>query len=80
MREDLPALFIWGTKDKTAVPFVISKSRKFISRYQDIALEGRGHWLMVEAKDEVTEIIGNWLENLTCSMPSVPAERVQVKL
>ncbi|KAF8204646.1 Alpha/Beta hydrolase protein [Pholiota molesta] len=68
MREDLPALFIWGTKDKTAI--------------QDVALEGRGHWIMVEAKDEVTDIIGNWLENLTCSMPSpsVPAERVQVKL
>ncbi|CAA7260120.1 unnamed protein product [Cyclocybe aegerita] len=67
---DLPYLFLWGTKDATATPFVINKSRKFISRYQDVAIEGRGHWLMVEAKDEVTQVIGNWLEGLTCSKPA----------
>jgi len=65
LRSDLPFLFIWGTKDPTATPFVINKSRKFITRYQDIALEGRGHWLMVEAKDEITENIIKWLEGLT---------------
>ncbi|KDR84029.1 hypothetical protein GALMADRAFT_236620 [Galerina marginata CBS 339.88] len=65
LRPDLPFLFMWGTKDSTATPFVIAKSRKFIPRYQDIALEGRGHWLMVEAKDEVTNTIANWLEGLT---------------
>ena len=60
---------MWGTKDQTAAPAVIEKSRKFIPRYQDIALEGRGHWLMVEAKEEVTDTIANWLESLT-SNPS----------
>ncbi|KAF8969334.1 epoxide hydrolase [Flammula alnicola] len=64
---DLPVLFLWGTKDATATPFVIAKSRKFIPRYQDVALEGRGHWLMVEAKDEITETIANWLQHLTSS-------------
>ncbi|RXW25452.1 hypothetical protein EST38_g443 [Candolleomyces aberdarensis] len=66
---DLPYLFIWGTHDPTATPFVINKARKFISKYQDIAIEGRGHWLMVEAKDEVTKHISEWLEHLTCSHP-----------
>lgn len=66
LRSDLPFLFIWGTKDATATPLVITQSRKFISRYQDIALEGRGHWLMVEANDEITENIMKWLEGLTC--------------
>lgn len=65
LRSDLPFLFIWGTKDATAVPFVITKSKIFIPRYQDIALEGRGHWLMVEAKDEITDNIMKWLEGLT---------------
>jgi len=65
LRSDIPFLFIWGTKDATALPFAIVKSKKFISRYQDIALEGRGHWLMVEAKDEITENIMKWLEGLT---------------
>lgn len=64
LRSDLPFLFIWGTKDGTVVPFAITKSKKFIPRYQDIALEGRGHWLMVEAKQEITENIMKWLKGL----------------
>lgn len=65
LRSDLPFLLIWGTKDPTAIPFAITSSRKYISRYQDIALEGRGHWLMVEAKDDITESVVKWLEGLT---------------
>jgi soluble epoxide hydrolase/lipid-phosphate phosphatase len=65
LRSDLPYLLIWGTKDPTALPFAITKSRNYIPRYQDIALEGRGHWLMVEAKDEITESIIKWLEGLS---------------
>lgn len=65
LRSDLPYLFIWGTKDATAVPLAIAKARKYIPRYQDITLEGRGHWLMVEAKDEITESILKWLEGLS---------------
>jgi len=65
LRPDLPYLFIWGTNDSTALPFAITKSREYIPRYQDIALEGRRHWLMVEAKDEITENILKWLEGLS---------------
>ena len=65
LRPDLPYLFIWGTKDPTALPSVIPKSREYIPRYQDIALEGRHHWLMIEAKDEITERIVKWLEGLS---------------
>jgi len=65
LRSDIPFLFIWGTEDATALPFAIIKSKKYVSKYQDIALEGRGHWLMVEAKDEITENIMKWLEGLT---------------
>jgi soluble epoxide hydrolase/lipid-phosphate phosphatase len=69
MRPDLPYLFIWGTKDSTVVSHVVNKAQKFIPWYQDIAIEGRGHWLMVEAKDEITEQVINWLDELTCSRP-----------
>jgi soluble epoxide hydrolase/lipid-phosphate phosphatase len=65
LRSDLPYLLIWGTKDATALPRAITNSRNYIPRYQDIALEGRGCWLMVEAKDEITESIIKWLEELT---------------
>ncbi|EEB96011.1 hypothetical protein MPER_04928, partial [Moniliophthora perniciosa FA553] len=64
LRPDLPVLFIWGTLDKTTTKMMISKAHKFIPRLQDVALEGRGHWLMVEAKDEITERVMGWLEGL----------------
>ncbi|KAF5388406.1 hypothetical protein D9615_000650 [Tricholomella constricta] len=63
--ENLPVLFMWGTKDLTATPFVIGKARKFIRKLQDIAFEGRGHWVLVEAKDEITDRVGSWLQGLT---------------
>ena len=56
---------MWGTADSTTVASVIEKSRKFISRLQDVAFEGRGHWLMVEAKDEITDKVLSWLRDLT---------------
>jgi len=64
LRSDLPVLFLWGTKDQTATPSIIRKTAKFVPRFQDIALEGRGHWVMVEAKDEVTRHIADWLKSL----------------
>jgi len=65
LRKDLPFIHIWGTKDPATLPLAIANSKKFISKYQDITLEGKGHWLMVEAKDEITESILKWLDGLT---------------
>ncbi|KAF9006646.1 epoxide hydrolase [Cyathus striatus] len=67
LHPDLPVLYIWGTKDPSVTQSVISKSHKFIAKLQDVAVEGRGHWLMVEAKDEVTCIISEWLHGLVSS-------------
>ncbi|KAF8329017.1 epoxide hydrolase [Amanita rubescens] len=69
LNPDLPVLFIWGTQDLTTTSFLITKSHKFIPRLQDVALESIGHWVMVEAKDEVTEIVASWLKRLTSSFP-----------
>ncbi|KAG5648813.1 hypothetical protein DXG03_000162 [Asterophora parasitica] len=63
--DTLPVLFVWGTKDLTATPFVINKSRKFIQKLQDVAYEGRGHWVLVEVKDEITKRVAKWLQGLT---------------
>lgn len=56
---------MWGTADSTVAPAAVQKSRKFISQLQDVAFEGRGHWLMVEAKDEITYKVLDWLRDLT---------------
>jgi soluble epoxide hydrolase/lipid-phosphate phosphatase len=64
LRLDLPVLFIWGAADSVAMPSQISRARKYIPRLQDLALEGKGHWVMVEAKNEVTSQVLSWLESL----------------
>ncbi|KAG6884826.1 hypothetical protein C0993_007999 [Termitomyces sp. T159_Od127] len=62
---NLPVLFMWGTADSTVAPAAVQNARKFIAQLQDVAFEGRGHWLMVEAKDEITNKVISWLRDLT---------------
>jgi soluble epoxide hydrolase / lipid-phosphate phosphatase len=57
----LPVLTIWGKKDLSTTPAVFGKARKFIRNLQDIALEDIGHWVLLEAKDEVTGMVSSWL-------------------
>jgi len=61
---DLPVLFIYGTADPTVVRGVVENSKKFIPRYQLVAVEGKGHWLMVDSKDIITNRVAEWLECL----------------
>jgi pimeloyl-ACP methyl ester carboxylesterase len=63
--DDLPVLYIWGTLETVVTPSVIDKAKNFIKLYEVVTLEGRGHWLMVEAKDEITDRIANWVDGLT---------------
>ncbi|KAK0190606.1 Alpha/Beta hydrolase protein [Armillaria mellea] len=66
---DLSTLFLWGTSDPAAMPIQVGNARKFVPRLRDVALEGRGHWIMVEAKDEVTNTISSWLGDLGLLSP-----------
>jgi len=63
-RPDLPVLCLWGTADLTSIPVAIRRAHKFVPQLQDIALEGKGHWLMVEAQEFVTEKVPQWLNSL----------------
>lgn len=65
LRADLPVLHFWGTKDATSTPALIKTSRTFIPKLQDIAFEGVGHWIMVEARQNVTDKVLEWLEVLS---------------
>lgn len=47
----------------------MAKARKFITRYQEVALEGKGHWILVESKEEVTKKVDNWLQSLYSAKP-----------
>lgn len=64
MPTDLPVLHIWGTKDSSATPSGISKMRELTTRLKVIELENVGHWIMVQAKDEVSGAVLEWLSQL----------------
>jgi soluble epoxide hydrolase/lipid-phosphate phosphatase len=57
-------LTVWGTKDATVAPALINSARNSITNLQVIVLEDKGHWILVEAKDEVTEKVLSWLHGL----------------
>lgn len=52
---------IWGTKDPSATPGVLSGMRETIAEFEEIELPDKGHWIMAEAKDEVTRAVLRWL-------------------
>lgn len=58
---NLPVLHIWGNKDPSATPSGLSRMRELIPRLEVIELQKVGHWIMVQAKDEVTGAVLDWL-------------------
>ncbi|TFK55629.1 alpha/beta-hydrolase [Heliocybe sulcata] len=62
LRPDLPVLFIWGTADPTSRALMAQKGH--IAKLEEVAIHGKGHWLMIEAKDLVTEKVTDWLTEL----------------
>jgi len=57
----LPVLHIWGAKDPTATPEVLSIMRETIAGLEVIELPDQGHWIMAGAKEEVTGAVLEWL-------------------
>ncbi|KAI0252063.1 alpha/beta-hydrolase [Lactifluus subvellereus] len=57
----LPVLHIWGDKDPTARPETLGRMKKEIVRLEEIKLPNVGHWIMVEARNEVTRGVLEWL-------------------
>lgn len=58
---NLPVLHIWGSKDLSATPSGLTKMRELIPRLEVKELQDVGHWIMVQAKDEVTRAVLDWL-------------------
>ncbi|KZP02835.1 alpha beta-hydrolase [Athelia psychrophila] len=56
-----PAILLWGTEDTTCPKFLIKKAYDQIPHMQDRPCQGKGHWLMLESRDEVTQQVLEWL-------------------
>lgn len=60
----LPVLHIWGAKDLTARPGAVSMMGEMIPGIEVIELPEKQHWIMVGAKEEVTQAVLTWLAKL----------------
>ncbi|KAI0046648.1 alpha/beta-hydrolase [Auriscalpium vulgare] len=60
----LPVLHIYGSRDKTTAASAAEASRQLIPRLELVELDGVGHWVMLQAKEEITEAVGGWLERV----------------
>ncbi|KAH9959851.1 alpha/beta-hydrolase [Russula dissimulans] len=56
----IPVLHMWGVKDPTATPEMGSWMRE-IPDFEEIKIPDVSHWIMVEARDEVTAGVLRWL-------------------
>lgn len=56
-----PVLLLWGTEDTTCAQFLVKKAYGQIPHMHDQPCQGKGHWLMIESSDEVTNIVSEWL-------------------
>ena len=56
-RPDLPVLLIIGKNDPTSNQGALDITRKLVPQAQIEIIEGVGHWLMVEARDYITEVV-----------------------
>ncbi|KZT24573.1 alpha/beta-hydrolase [Neolentinus lepideus HHB14362 ss-1] len=63
LHPDLSVLFIWGTRDPTSKALMAQKGQ--VAKLDEVAIEEKGHWLMVEAREMVTESVMKWLAKLT---------------
>ncbi|QRV72984.1 epoxide hydrolase [Ceratobasidium sp. AG-Ba] len=61
---NLPALFFWPRSDPTCQPLHVQRMHKFVPSIEIVELAGKGHWLMVEARTEVTTKVSEWVEAL----------------
>ncbi|KAI9068461.1 alpha/beta-hydrolase [Trametes sanguinea] len=72
-RPDLPVLLIIGKNDPTSNQAALDITRRLIPHIQIELLDGAGHWLMVERKEYINDIVPQFVRNAA-------AKDVQTKL
>lgn len=57
----MPVMFIGGMDDKTCQQASLDICRAVLPNLNLVLLERKGHWLMLEAPEVVTNEIASWL-------------------
>jgi len=57
-----PVLFMWGSKDASCSKAAVEKIHAYVPNFTKIELEGKGHWLLDEAKDAITKNVLDFVD------------------
>lgn len=75
--EGFPILFFWGTEDPSCSAKHVKHMDKFVKDIRSIKLEGKGHWLMVEAPDVIIQETLQFLnERLRSGESTIPSPKL----
>jgi soluble epoxide hydrolase / lipid-phosphate phosphatase len=61
--DNIPWLFMYGSKDVACVPQLVTKTKSLIPQLKVVNMEGMGHWLQAEAKDDVVKEVVELVES-----------------
>lgn len=56
---------MFGTKDPTCPSSYVERMPMLVKNLSIVPLVNKGHWVLVEAKDEVTNAVLRWLASPT---------------
>jgi len=59
--QTIPVLLVFGTKDPTCPSSYVERMPALVKNLSVVALLDKGHWVLVEAKNEVTNAVLHWL-------------------
>ena len=59
-----PVLFFYGTEDPSCPPKNVDRMHKFIKRLRVVKLQDKGHWVMVESKEVISNEVINFISSL----------------
>lgn len=60
----VPTLFIYGELDVAVFPATVQKMEKYFDPpYHEHRIAGSGHWVQIEAREEVNDVLMKFLEN-----------------
>ncbi len=53
---------MWGSKDASCSKAAVEKIHTYVPNFSKIELEGKGHWLLDEAKDAIAKNVLDFVD------------------
>jgi len=54
---------MYGSKDVVCAPHLVKETKAFIPQLKEVKLEGKGHWLPIEARDDIISEVVELVES-----------------